>query len=433
VKWSRVIELSLTLPVTLALLALLLALDLLLAAAGAALAEATYARLVNVGGKAERRSTRALGMLVNEPRLLAGVHLFQLILRFLGVGCVVWMLLAVAPSLSPWSALGLLALAALGLYWLEWLVGWGVGHSPERWLLRLAWVLQAVRLLSAPFLFFLPFAPAPHRRGATSATEEELENLVVAAQADGVIEQGERRMIKSIFRLGETLAREIMVPRIDMLALDANTSLDEAIQAFRESGHSRVPVYEETVDNTLGLLYSKDLLRMWGQESHTHSLREFLRPAYFIPEAKKVDELFAEMQSQRVHMAIVVDEYGGIAGLVTLEDIVEEILGEIQDEFDQGEESPYQVLKDGDYLFLGRIDLNDFNEIMESDLPKDEADTLGGYIYNRLGRVPVVGESVWKENLRLTVEQVSARRIRKVRARREPYQPDNGEKVNLDG
>ena len=141
-----------------------------------------------------------------------------------------------------------------------------------------------------------------------------------------------------------------------------------------------------------------------------------MRRVFFVPEAKKVDELLTEMQSQRVHMAIVVDEYGGVAGLVTLEDIVEEILGEIQDEFDEGEEAPYQQLGDEEYLFRGRIDLDDFNEIMESELPGDEADTLGGFIYSRLGRVPTVGDKVSVGNLLLVVEQVSARRISKVRA-----------------
>jgi CBS domain containing-hemolysin-like protein len=187
------------------------------------------------------------------------------------------------------------------------------------------------------------------------------------------------------------------------------------------SGYSRVPVFEESVDNTLGLLYAKDLLRAWREGEKLGFLRDLLRDAYFVPEAKKADELLAEMQTRRMHMAIVVDEYGGVAGLVTLEDIVEEILGEIQDEYDQGEEAPYQELTDGDgYMFQGRIDLDDFNDIMSSDLPSDEADTLGGYIYSRLGRVPTVGEKVHTGNLLLTVEQVSARRIRKVSARWTP-------------
>jgi CBS domain containing-hemolysin-like protein len=136
------------------------------------------------------------------------------------------------------------------------------------------------------------------------------------------------------------------------------------------------------------------------------------------------------MQSQRIHMAIVVDEYGGVAGLVTLEDIVEEILGEIHDEYDQAEELPYQALTEGEYIFLGRVDLDDFNEIMGSNLPKGEADTLGGYIYSQVGRVPAVGENVQNDNLLLTVEQVSARRIRKVRARWLQTETENGEEKN---
>jgi CBS domain containing-hemolysin-like protein len=177
-----------------------------------------------------------------------------------------------------------------------------------------------------------------------------------------------------------------------------------------------VPIHEETIDNILGLLYAKDLLRVWREGNHLDSLRDLLRPAYFVPEAKKIDELLTEMQSQRVHMAVVVDEYGGMAGLVTLEDIIEEIFGEIQDEYDQGEQPPYQVTKDGDYLFLGRVDLDDFNDVMGCRLPTDEADTLGGYIYSQLGHIPNAGESVQKDNLLLTVEEVSAQRIQTVRA-----------------
>jgi putative hemolysin len=163
------------------------------------------------------------------------------------------------------------------------------------------------------------------------------------------------------------------------------------------------------------LLYAKDLLSVWREGNKIESLRELLRPAYFVPEAKKVDELLTELQGQRVHMAIVVDEYGGVAGVVTLEDIVEEILGEIQDEYDDAEESPYEELSANEFIFLGRVDLDDFNEIVEADLPKDDADTLGGYIYSRLGRVPTAGESVQVDNMQLTVEQVIGRRIRKVR------------------
>jgi CBS domain containing-hemolysin-like protein len=264
-------------------------------------------------------------------------------------------------------------------------------------------------------------------------TDEEIKTLVDASQDDGVLHQGERKMIYSIIELGDTLAREIMVPRIDIIALDVNTPLAVAVDALLESGNSRVPVYEESVDYILGLLYAKDLLRVWREGEPLDSLRTLLRPAHYIPEAKKVIELLAEMQSQRIHMAVVVDEYGGVAGLVTLEDIVEEILGEIQDEYDQGEESPYLELSAGEYIFQGKVDLDDFNEILSSNLSKDEADTLGGFMYSRIGRVPSNGERIQVDDLLLTVEQVTGRRIRKVRAEKVSSQSQKaGEETHVD-
>jgi CBS domain containing-hemolysin-like protein len=225
-------------------------------------------------------------------------------------------------------------------------------------------------------------------------------------------------MIYSIFQFGDTLAREIMVPRIDILALEIHTSLQNAIEVLTRSGHSRVPVYEDTVDNIIGFLYAKDLLRYRTDEGTLLENRDLLRPAYFVPETKKADELLAEMQARRFHMAIVVDEYGGVAGLVTLEDIVEEIIGEVRDEYDQSEELLYTNVGPQEYIFQGKIALNDFNELMDTHLNTDEADTLAGYIYGEIGRVPVGGEKITVENIELTVEQVLGQRIRKVRARR---------------
>jgi CBS domain containing-hemolysin-like protein len=218
-----------------------------------------------------------------------------------------------------------------------------------------------------------------------------------------------------------------MVPRIDILALDVSTSLDEAILTLNKSGHSRVPVYSESVDNVIGLLYAKDLLRVRQEGQNISSLRSLLRPAYFVPEAKKVDELLREMQSRSIHMALIVDEYGGIAGLVTLEDIVEEIVGEIRDEYDQSEERLFEQVSDDEFIFHGRIDLEDFNAVIGSSLTKEAADTLGGFIYSQIGRVPVGGEKIEVDNLVLTVEQVSGRRIRRVRAVRQPSVPANVE------
>jgi CBS domain containing-hemolysin-like protein len=230
--------------------------------------------------------------------------------------------------------------------------------------------------------------------------------------------------------LGDTLVREIMVPRIDVLALEVHTPLDEALDAIKQAGHSRVPVFKDSVDNILGLLYAKDLLGIWREGRHEVSLSDYLRQAYFVPEAKKAAELLAELQAKRIHMAIVVDEYGGVAGLVTLEDIVEEIVGEILDEYDQAEELLYQAINEDEYLFQGRIDLDDFNDIMGTELPNSEADTLSGLIYSRIGRVPTAGDHVQVNDLQLTVEQVSGQRIRKVRAVRLVSSSDNGDLEN---
>jgi len=234
-------------------------------------------------------------------------------------------------------------------------------------------------------------------------------------------------MIYSIFHFGDTLCREIMVPRIDILALEASTSVPEAVRALTASGHSRVPVYEETIDNIAGLLYAKDLLRASQEEEKPENIRPFLRPAYFVPEAKKVDELLREMQERSIHMAVVVDEYGGTAGLVTLEDIVEEIVGEIRDEYDQAEERPFLKVSEDEYYFHGRIDLDDVDDVLGTHLVSELADTLGGYIYGTIGRVPVGGEQVRVDGWVLTVEQVSGRRIRKIHAVRALHPEEQGE------
>ena len=419
----------------LASLILLLIFDYFAIAARSSFMVTNHARLLALREQMESQVNRTTLLLYVMPRLRASLNLALMLDRFLIVGAVLYFIFLQGLASNFWISLGILLLTAFLIFWFEWGVDRHVSHDPERWALRLT---TFVRLLMGIFSIFLalPLSLTGESERSleitSTVTEDELKTLVDAGQAEGIFEQGERRMIYSIFQLGETLAREIMVPRIDMLALDVLTPLPDAVDALLRSGHSRVPVFEETVDNTLGLLYAKDLLRVWREGSQLESLRDLLRPAYFVPEAKKIDELLAEMQSQRIHMAIVVDEYGGVAGLVTLEDVVEEILGEIRDEYDQAEEAPYQVMKDGDFIFQGGVDVDDFNEILGSSLPKDEADTIGGLIYSRIGRVPLVGETVQEDNLVLTVEQVSGRRIRKVRAHRMPADSSREEENHGD-
>lgn len=400
-------------------LILLLALDLLGIAARTSFLHITQPRLLTVREQFGEKVQSTLGLLGVLPRLRASLNLLLVMTRFLMAG-ISLLIVSIRPVAYPWLAAGLgLVVTALLVFWLEWAVERIVTRNTEAWAIRLTGFVRLLIALAGVLLVPLTLSEGPQHPLEASAgvTEDDLKTLVDAGQEEGVFQKVERQMIYSIFELSDTLAREVMVPRVDVLALDVDTPLVEAIDAVLQAGYSRVPVYEESVDNTLGLLYAKDLLRAWREVDRPTSLRQLLRPAYFVPEGKKLDELLAEMRSHRIHMAVVVDEYGGVAGLVTLEDIVEEIFGEIRDEYDQGEEAPYQKLTDESYLFLGRIALDDFNEIMGSGLVSEEADSLGGYIYGRLGRVPDVGETVRQDNLLLTVEQVSARQIRKVSAR----------------
>jgi putative hemolysin len=404
------------------LILLLFAFNLGLAVTRVSLLNARPLRLLSLREGQPEAVDRTLSLLEN-PRLRATLRLSQILTRFLLAGFILLLVQSRVndPPASLAVQLGSLLLAALVLLVVEFAVEWQVLAEAERWALRLTPVGRFLVALFTPLVILPLFLLRSQGTPPVPAqmTEDELKTWVESDEEAGSLERDERQMIYSIFQFGETLAREIMVPRIDVLALDVNTSLSDAVQAFTGSGYSRVPVYEATVDNVIGLLYAKDLLQsMNGGSSKKVSLRDLLRPAYFVPETKKVDDLLAEMQAQRIHMAVIVDEYGGVAGLVTLEDIVEEIIGEIHDEYDQSEELLYQAVGPDEYVFQGRIDLDDFNQVMGSHLPKVESDTLAGYLYAETGRVPQGGETLGVAGLLLTIEQVTGRRIRRVRARR---------------
>jgi putative hemolysin len=303
-------------------------------------------------------------------------------------------------------------------------------HS-ERLALSLARPLALISILAMPIVRLMVgisnvisrlFGAGP-RGEMPFVTEEEIKTLVDAGEEEGVIQEEEKAMIYSIFELGDTLAREIMVPRIDVIALDVATPILEALDTIMKAGHSRIPVYQETIDNVVGVLYAKDLLPYLAEGRTDVPLKSILRAAYFIPETKRASDLLPDLQQRRVHMAIVVDEYGGMAGLVTIEDLLEEIVGEIQDEYDT-EEPFVEFISDDEYIFDARVDLDDLNRLMNVALPTEDSDTLGGFIYTVLGKVPVVGDEVFYEDLGFTVESVAGRRIKKVRVERRL--PDDG-------
>lgn len=392
--------------------------DLIIAATKESLLHSFKVRFLQPQDQMEPNLRRTLELFRSIHRLQTTLELSQLFTRFIIVGMTLfWVSLVYTRTATLYLIVVLLV--SLLVFWCEWVVERIVSRNVNDWALRMAPFAQTLMFIMTPLVGPpLGLSKLTHLLPDESRqmTEEELKTLVDVGQQRGVLEQGERQMIYSIFEMGDTLAREVMVPRIEILSLDVNTPLDQAIDALLAAGHSRVPVYQDNIDHIIGLLYAKDLLRIWREGDHLQSLRSLLRPAYFVPETIKLDDLLQEMQKKRIHMAIVVDEYGGVSGLVTLEDIVEEVVGEIRDEYDQGEEPLYQKIGEGEYLLLGRIDLDDFNELMGSQIRKVETDTLGGYIYRRLGKVPEVGNTIQIGNVLLTVEEVTERRIHKVRA-----------------
>jgi CBS domain containing-hemolysin-like protein len=248
-------------------------------------------------------------------------------------------------------------------------------------------------------------------------SEEEIRTMADVAAQEQVIEREERRLIHSIFEFGDTVVREVMVPRTDMVAVEDDSTVDAALEKAIKAGFSRLPVFKENHDDILGLVYLKDMVRKVRENGTGARLRDLVRPAVFVPEQKRVAELLREMQTEKFHMAIVIDEYGGTAGLVTLEDLLEEIVGEIVDEYDV-EEPRVEQLPDGSLLVAGRTSIDEVNEILDVDLPDTEWDTVGGLMFNLLGHVPVEGETVAFNDLVFKAERVQGRRILKVRIER---------------
>jgi CBS domain containing-hemolysin-like protein len=245
-------------------------------------------------------------------------------------------------------------------------------------------------------------------------SQVELRELVDLAEQRGVVEHGEREMIHSVFALGDTIAREVMVPRTETVWVEAPKTLQQALFLFMRSGFSRIPVIGESVDDVLGVLYLKDVIRRTQSSdpaATAEAVAEVMRPATFVPESKPVDDLLSEMQAARTHLVIVVDEYGGTAGLVTIEDILEEIVGEITDEYDV-ERPPVEHLEDGSVRVTARLPIEDLGELFGVELPNDEVETVGGLLAQTLGRVPIPGASADIGGLHLIAEGTTGRRNR---------------------
>lgn len=300
-------------------------------------------------------------------------------------------------------------------------------QNPLRWarvLVRpvrgVAWVLRPlIWFLSSLTSLFVRMLGGQIKRKGPFVTEEELRLLVTVGEEEGVLEEEETEMIHSIFEFADTTAREVMVPRIDMVTLASDTTVMGAVDLALQGGFSRIPVYEAEVgiDEIIGVLYTKDLLKQLREDHDAVQVRELVRRAYFVPETKKLDDLLREIRQNRVHMVIVVDEYGSVAGLVTIEDLVEEIVGDIKDEYDS-EESLFERINADEYIFDAKISIYDFNDMMDKHLEDSDYETLGGFVYAQLDKIPVAGDSVKFEDLIFTVLATRGRRITQIRVQR---------------
>lgn len=263
----------------------------------------------------------------------------------------------------------------------------------------------------------------PSRLGAAGQTtegklERQMESLALAeGEKMEALEEDEKRMIHSIFELGRTTVKEIMIPRIDMTCAEEGESLHNIKELVKKYGHSRIPLFRESIDQIIGILHVKDIFVEEGKDSEKIDLAKIAHKPFFIPEDKKIDDLLQEMRKDKQHLAIVVDEYGGTAGLVTIEDILEEIVGEIEDEHDRAEPA-IQKISQGEYKVAAKVTIRDLNEALETDLPEKEFETLGGLIYDLVGGVPEEGKTIEYKGLSFQVEKVKGQRIVRVRVRK---------------
>ncbi|MFD1565301.1 hemolysin family protein [Haloarchaeobius amylolyticus] len=332
-------------------------------------------------------------------------------------------------------------LATFGITALVLLFGESVPKSyavenTETWSIRIAKPLKATEYLLYPLIVLFDYLTRQINRliGSTGAiespyvTRDEIQEMIESGEREGVLEEEEHEMLQRIFRFNNTIVKEVMTPRLDMTAVPKDAAIDEAIETCIQSGHARVPVYEGSLDNVQGVVHIRDLVRdlNYGEsDGDDLELADLIQPTLHVPESKNVDELLSEMRENRMHMAIVIDEFGTTEGLVTMEDMIEEIVGEI---LEGGEEQPIEAIDEDTVLVRGEVNIEDVNETLEIDLPEgQEFETIAGFIFNRAGRLVEEGEEITYDGVRITVETVENTRIMKARLKKLTVPDDDAE------
>jgi len=296
-------------------------------------------------------------------------------------------------------------------------------YNSEKVAIKLGKPLEVLSVVFTPFLIVLNRVTkviikalgGNVNNNRTTVSEEEIKTLVDVGEEAGIIEKQEKEMINSIFEIGDIEVTEVMVPRIDIVYLEEDVTVEEAIKKVLKCGFSRIPVIKKSIDNITGIIYAKDLLACYFKQDKDESkgIRELIRPAYYVPESKKAIDLLTEMQLEKIHIAIVLDEYGGTLGLVTIEDILEEIVGDILDEYDE-EMDLIDYLDEQTLIVNSKISIDEINETFKISLPEDEFESVGGLIFNLLGRIPKKGDNIEYNGLLFKILEVHNRRIKKV-------------------
>ncbi len=406
------------------LVLVIVVLVLLAASAGLALAETSLVRTNRAKALAlvedDRRGAKVLLRLTEHPQGFLNPVLLLVLICQLVVATLVGIL--ASDLFGPWGVVAALVFEIVVIFVLGEAVpkNWAVRH-PERAALASAPFVSAlvrfwpVRIVSRALIGLanLIIGEGGQYLGS-GVTESELLAMADVAVEGDVIETEERALIHSIIEFGDTVVREVMVPRPDMVTIDADTSIESALERALEAGFSRMPVIERQVDDVVGIAYIKDMIEKVRAGQGGEAVRSHLRPAHFVPETKRVSSLMREMQAETFHQAVVVNEYGGTAGLVTLEDLIEELVGEIVDEFDV-EEPPVEELGAGELRVSARLVIDEVNELIDADLPTGAWDTVGGLVFDLLGHVPEPGEAVTVDGVRLVADRVNNRRIERVR------------------
>ena len=390
-----------------------------------AVAEASLTRMTRVRALAlveeGRRNARTLERIESEPpRFLNSVYLTTLLCQN---GCAILVAFAAEQS---FGGLGVTIVSVLFtlLYFLvveAMSKTFAVLHSDRAalFIAPLVWFLGRVLAVPTRALIGLANVLLPGRglREGPFVSEADLRSMAELGQEEGSIEREETELIHSIFEFGDTIVREVMVPRPDIKAIESDKALRDVQAMVLQYGFSRIPVFTEDLDDVIGIVYAKDVLKALHQGKHDMPLRDIVRETHFVPESKKVADLLREMQKSHFHIALVTDEYGSVVGLVTLEDLLEELVGEIADEYDT-EEPELEEVGDGEYRVDGRMAVDEVNDLLDVELPDEEWDTIAGLMLGLMGSIPEEGESVNFQNLTFTAERVDGRRIAKIRITR---------------